>query len=334
MKETAPDSGFDVLGIGNALVDVLAHADDAFLTENGIEKGAMTLIDADAARALYARIGPAVEVSGGSAANTLAGIATLGGRAAYIGKIADDALGDIFTHDIKAAGVHFEAARLPGGDTGHCTILVTPDAQRSMNTFLGASSLLTAADIAEDLVAAAKITYLEGYLFDPPEAKDAFNKAAQIAHRAGRQVALTLSDSFCVERYRDDFRQLVETEIDLLFANEDEIMTLYQTSTFDDALQMVRQHCSIAALTRGAAGSVIVRGDEVHIIDADADIRVVDTTGAGDLYAAGFLYGYTSGKDLKTSGQIASMAAGEIISHVGARPEADLKALAKARGLI
>lgn len=334
MKETTPNIGFDVLGIGNALVDVLAHADDGFLAENNIEKGAMTLIDAQEANALYSKIGPAVEVSGGSGANTIAGIATLGGRAAYIGKVADDPLGNIFAHDIKAAGVHFDARRSNGGDTGHCTILVTPDAQRSMNTFLGVSSQLGPEDISEDLVASAQITYLEGYLFDRAEAKEAFNTAAQLAHKAGREVALTLSDSFCVDRHRDDFQRLVESEIDILFANEDEIMALYQTASFDDALQMVRKHCSIAALTRSEFGSVIVSGDEVHIIDADAGTRVVDTTGAGDLYAAGFLYGYTSGKDLKTAGQIASMAAAEVISHVGARPEADLKALVKARGLI
>ncbi len=329
MKETA----FDVLGIGNALVDVLAHADDAFLTENDIEKGAMTLIDAEAANALYGKIGPAVEVSGGSAANTIAGVATLGGRAAYIGKVADDALGNIFAHDIKATGVHFEATRQAGGDTGHCTILVTPDAQRSMNTFLGASTTLCADDVAEDQVSAAKVIYLEGYLFDPPKAREAFYKAAGIAHEAGREVALTLSDSFCVERYRAEFQHLVETEIDILFANEDELMALYQTTTFDDALQIVREKCSIAALTRSAAGSIIVCGDEIHVIDADK-AQVVDTTGAGDLYAAGFLYGYTAGKDLKTAGQIASLCAAEVISHVGARPEADLKALAKAKGLI
>ena len=329
MKETA----FDVLGIGNALVDVLAHADDAFLAENNIEKGAMTLIDAEAANALYDKIGPAVEVSGGSAANTIAGIASLGGRAAYIGKVADDALGNIFAHDIKASGVHFDCERLSGGDTGHCTVLVSPDAQRSMNTFLGASSTLSADDVAEDLVSSAKVIYLEGYLFDPPNAREAFYKAAGIAHKAGREVALTLSDSFCVERYRAEFQHLVETEIDILFANESEIIALYQTESFDDALQIVREKCSIAALTRSEAGSIIVCGDEIHVIDADK-AQVVDTTGAGDLYAAGFLHGYTAGMDLKTAGQIASLCAAEVIAHVGARPEADLKAVAKAKGLI
>jgi sugar/nucleoside kinase (ribokinase family) len=330
MKETA----FDVLGIGNALVDVLAHTDDAFLAENKIEKGAMTLIEAAEASVLYTKIGPAIEVSGGSAGNTMAGIATLGGRGAYIAKVADDKLGDIFAHDIKAAGVHFETPRLEGGDTGHCTILVTPDAQRSMNTFLGASTTLSTDDIVEDHVAAAKVVYLEGYLFDPPKAREAFYKAAAIAHNAGREVSLTLSDSFCVERYRAEFQHLVENEVDILFANEDEIMALYETASFDDALQIVREKCSVAALTRSAAGSVIVRGEEVHVISADRIDRLVDTTGAGDLYAAGFLYGYTTGKDLKTSGQLAGMAAAEIISHVGARPEADLKGMARARGLI
>lgn len=330
MKETT----FDVLGIGNALVDVLAHADDAFLAENNIEKGGMTLIEADYARELYGKIGPAVEVSGGSAGNTMAGIAALGGSGAFIAKVGDDKLGDIFSHDLKSGGIHFDTPRLAGGDTGVCTILVTPDAQRSMSTFLGAGTALSKDDISEDQVSAAKVLYLEGYLFDPPLAKEAFYKAAAIAHNAGREVALTLSDSFCVERYRAEFQHLVENEVDVLFGNEDEIVALYETQTFDDALQIVRQKCKVAALTRSAAGSVIVKGDEVHVIGADPIDRLVDTTGAGDLYAAGFLFGYTSGKDLKTCGQLASMAAAEIIQHMGPRPEADLKAMAKERGLI
>ena len=334
MKETAPEIRFDVLGIGNALVDVLAHADDAFLVENKIEKGAMTLIEAADASALYAKIGPAVEVSGGSAGNTMAGIAALGGRGAYIAKVADDKLGDIFAHDLTSGGIHFDTPRLEGGDTGICTILVTADAQRSMSTFLGAGTALSADDVSEDQVAAAKVLYLEGYLFDPPGAREAFYKAAAIAHNAGREVALTLSDSFCVERYRAEFQHLVENEVDILFANEDEIVALYETSSFDDALQIVREKCSVAALTRSAAGSVIVRGDEVHVIDADKIDKLVDTTGAGDLYAAGFLFGYTGGKDLKTCGQLASMASSEIIQHMGPRPEANLKEMAQARGLI
>lgn len=330
MKETT----FDVLGIGNALVDVLAHADDAFLAENSIEKGGMTLIDAGRASALYGKIGPAVEVSGGSAGNTMAGIAALGGRGAFIAKVGDDKLGDIFSHDLKSGGIHFDTPRLAGGDTGICTILVTPDAQRSMSTFLGAGTALSTDDISEDQVSAAKVLYLEGYLFDPPLAKEAFYKAAAIAHNAGREVALTLSDSFCVERYRAEFLHLVENEVDILFANEDEIIALYETQTFDDALQIVRQKCKIAALTRSAAGSVIVKGDEVHVIDADPIDRLVDTTGAGDLFAAGFLFGYTGGKDLKACGQLASMAASEIIQHMGPRPEADLRKLAESKGLL
>jgi sugar/nucleoside kinase (ribokinase family) len=330
MKETT----FDVLGIGNALVDVLARAEDEFLASNNLEKGAMTLVNEHEAKALYGKIGPAVEVSGGSAANTIAGVASFGGRASYIGKVAGDSLGDIFAHDITAAGVTFDCPRADAGHTGHCTILVTPDAQRTMNTFLGASSGLSGDDVDETQVASAGIVYLEGYLFDPAPAKEAFYKAAKAAHKAKRTVALTLSDSFCVERYRDEFKTLVESEIDLLFANEAEIMALYETDTFDDALQIVREKCSVAALTRSEAGSVIVRGDDVHVIAADKVAKVVDSTGAGDLYAAGFLYGYATGHDLKTCGQLASLAAGEVIGHFGARPEKNLAQLAKEKGLL
>ncbi len=325
---------YDVLGIGNAIVDVLAQADDAFLETNEIAKGAMTLIDADRATNLYERMGSGVEVSGGSAANTIAGIASLGGKAAYIGKVRDDQLGEVFAHDIRATGVEYVTPFLTDGPpTARCLILVTPDAQRSMNTFLGASSLLTPADVDDKLVAAAGITYMEGYLFDPPQAKEAFYKAAATAHEAGRKVALTLSDAFCVDRHRADFQHLVAREVDILFANESEITSLYETDSFDDAMARVRTECEIAALTRSEKGSVIVRGDEQHSVPAEPVDTIVDTTGAGDLYAAGFLYGFSQGKDLATCGRIGSIAAAEVISHFGARPETDLKTLIAAKGL-
>ncbi len=329
------DVSHDVVGVGNALVDVLAKTDDAFLAAHGIEKGAMTLIDDDRARALYDAMGPAVEISGGSAANTIAGIASLGGKAAYIGKVGQDQLGDVFAHDIRAIGVQFDSPRsTEGSATGRCLVLVTPDAQRSMNTYLGASALLTPDDIDGNQIVGGRIVYLEGYLFDPPAAQEAFYKAAGLAHGAERQVSLTLSDAFCVERYRSEFQHLVETEVDILFANEAEIMSLYETSTFDDALQIVRQKCHVAALTRSEAGSVIVDRQEIHVIDADPVDQVVDTTGAGDQFSAGFLTAFARGKDLKTCGMVGSLAAAEVISHFGARPEVELKGLAESRGLL
>lgn len=323
------DTRYDVLAIGNALVDVIVHADDALLQVHGMAKGAMTLIDEERAHALYGLMPPAVEISGGSAGNTIAGVASLGGRAAYIGKVSDDQLGEVFRHDIRAAGVTYDVAPAAvGSSTGRCLIFVTPDAQRTMNTYLGASSTLGPGDVDEALVALARITYLEGYLWDPPPAKEAFLKAARIAHEAGRKVALTLSDAFCVDRYRESFLDLVEHHVDVLFANEAEILSLYQVSSFDDALQRVRGHCEIAALTRSAKGSVIAGGDEVHVIDA-APARVIDTTGAGDAYAAGFLFGLTSGRDLAACGRIGAIAAAEVISHVGARPETRLADLVR-----
>ena len=330
MKETT----LDVIGIGNALVDVLSRSEDHFLADHELEKGSMTLIAEDQARALYDQLGPAVEVSGGSAANTIAGIASFGGKAAYTGKVADDTLGDIFAHDIKTTGVAFTTPRAEGAHTGRCLVMVTPDAQRTMCTFLGASSSLGVSDVSAEAIQSAGILYLEGYLFDPEPARTAFYTAASIAHEAGRQVALTLSDSFCVDRYREEFKDLVEREIDILFANEDEIKSLYEVDDFDDALQIVREKCDIAALTRSEAGSVIVCGDEVHVIDAAPVSEVVDTTGAGDLYAAGFLFGLSKSLPIKTCGELASMAAAEVISHFGARPEHDLAALAKEKGLI
>jgi len=329
------DARFDVLGIGNALVDVLAHSSDDFLTENGIAKGAMNLVDAERATALYGKMEPAVEISGGSAANTVVGIAELGGRAAYVGKVKADQLGEVFAHDIRAAGVSYTVDMAPEGEpSGRCLIMVTPDAQRSMNTFLGASSTLAPVDVRADDVAASEVTYLEGYLFDPAPAKEAFYKAANIAHQADRKVSLTLSDPFCVDRYRDEFLHLIETEVDILFANEAELKSLYQTDSFDDGLQALMHHCPMAGLTRSEHGSVVLWNDEVHVISAKPVDKVVDTTGAGDAYAAGFLFGLAKGKDAKTCGQLGSMAAAEIISHFGARPEADLKALAKEARLL
>jgi sugar/nucleoside kinase (ribokinase family) len=318
----------DVLGIGNAIVDVLARTDDEFLRLNRLAKGGMSLIDAERAEALYQVMRGAVECSGGSCANTMAGIASLGGRAAYIGKVRADGLGWTFRHDIRNTGVAFDTpAATSGPSTARCLIFVTPDAQRTMNTYLGACVTLTAADIDPVLVGSATVTYIEGYLWDPPNAKAAVVKAMDAAHAAGRQVALTLSDAFCVDRWRAEFIELVRTKVDILFANESELLSLYQVKTFDEALQATRRDGKIAALTRSAKGSVVVRGEEVHVVDAARVSQVVDTTGAGDLYAAGFLYGFTRGLPLAECGRIGGVAAGEIISHFGARPEKPLKLL-------
>jgi sugar/nucleoside kinase (ribokinase family) len=318
-------ASIDVVGIGNAIVDVLSHADDAFLAHRGMVKGSMKLIDAKEAEALYRAAGPAVEASGGSAANTVAGLASLGGRAAFIGKVSNDQFGGIFRHDIRAMRVRFETApAMTGAPTARCLIFVTPDAQRTMLTFLGACLDLTEADVDPALVAAAKVTYLEGYLWDPPLAKLAFLKAADLAHKAGREVALSLSDPFCVGRHRAELAQLVENHVDILFANEAEICALWETGDFDAALQATRGKCKIAALTRSAKGSVVLAGDEVHVIDAASVERVVDTTGAGDQYAAGFLYGHVAGRKPQSCGRIAALAAAEVIGHVGARPEVPL----------
>ncbi|MFP3944620.1 MAG: adenosine kinase [Alphaproteobacteria bacterium] len=323
-----------VLGIGNAIVDVLSHADDAFLTQNRIAKGAMTLIDAERAQQLYAAMGPGIEISGGSAANTVVGVASLGGKAAYTGKVSKDQLGEVFAHDIRAAGVSYSTPPAADGpSTARCLILVTPDAQRSMNTYLGASSYLAPADLDSGLIRESAITFMEGYLFDRPAAREAFFRAAEIAHGAGRQVALTLSDPFCVDRYRSEFRMLVKQGVDILFANEKEIVSLYEVHDFDDALQLVRRDCRMAALTRSEKGSILVTGEEVHVIDAEPVPNVVDTTGAGDLYASGVLYGLARGFDPATCGRLGSLAAAEVISHFGARPETPLKDLAARAGL-
>ena len=330
----APPS-FDVVGIGNAMVDVLAPAEDDFLIDWGLVKGTTALIDAARAEALYGRMGSGLEMSGGSVANTIAGLASLGGRGAYIGKVRNDGLGQVFAHDLRALGVHFATPPLSEGPaTARCLILVTPDAQRTMNTFLGACVELGPEDIDPDLIAAAQVTYLEGYLFDPPQAKAAFRQAAELAHRAGRRVSLSLSDPFCVGRHRADFRDLVARHVDVLFANEAEICSLYETGDFEAAVGAVRGQCAIAVLTRSERGSVIVTAAGTQAVPAAPVSKVVDTTGAGDLYAAGFLYGLTRGRDLALCGRLGGLCAAEVIGHVGARPETALKTLAQQAKLI
>ncbi|HLN23239.1 MAG TPA: adenosine kinase [Patescibacteria group bacterium] len=321
------DSTFDVAGIGNAIVDVLAHSDDAQLAALGLSKGVMTLIDAAQADAIYAKMAPGIECSGGSVANSIAGIAGLGGKAAYVGKVKDDQLGQVFRHDLRAQGVHFDTkAAIDGASTARCLVLVTPDAQRTMQTYLGACIELGPDDIDPSVIAASQVTYLEGYLWDPPQAKAAFRKAAKIAHDAGRKVALSLSDPFCVERHRAEFLELLADHVDIVFANESEISSLYQTD-FDSAVRQVRGHCDIAAITRSELGSVVISGDAVVVQGAEPVSAVIDTTGAGDLYAAGFLYGLTQGRDLGTCARLGGLCAAEIIGHVGARPEANLAEL-------
>jgi sugar/nucleoside kinase (ribokinase family) len=319
---------YDIVAIGNALVDVLSHEDDAFVERTGDERGAMTIVDAARSDEIYAEMGPAIERSGGCAGNTAAGIASFGGKAAYIGRVADDTFGKVFTHDLRSIGVHFDSpVATDGVPTGRCLVVVTPDAQRTMHTYLGAANQLDADAIDAKIIGDAQVTYVEGYLWDEPLAKDAIREAAAIAHGAGRKLAKTLSDPFCVERHRKEFLELVEGEIDIVFANELEITMLYEVDTFEDALGHVRGHCEIAALTRGALGSVIATADDVHVIEA-VPTNVVDTTGAGDLYAAGVLYGLTQGHDLARCGRLGSLAAGEAISHLGPRPEQSLQALA------
>ena len=321
---------FDVVGIGNAIVDVLARTDDHFLAQNRLSKGAMTIIDAQTAEELYGKMGPGVEVSGGSAANTIASIATLGGRGAFIGKVMDDQMGQVFRHDIRAVGVAFDTlSMVNGAPTARSLIFVTEDAERTMQTYLGACIELGPDDVDPQIIESSQITYLEGYLWDPQQAKEAFIKAAKVAQQAGRQVSLSLSDPFCVDRHRGEFIDLVNSHVDILFANEEEIKSLYQVDSFDAALQHVKGHCEIAALTRSSKGSIIISGDNIHILDAEKVEKVVDTTGAGDAYAAGFLFGYTQGKDLGACGELGGILAAEIISHYGARPDTDLKELVK-----
>ncbi len=325
------DAELDVLGIGNAIVDVLAHCDDAFLESEGLVKGSMNLIEVAQSDGLYDRMGPGLEVSGGAAANSMAGIASFGGRAAYIGKIRDDQLGEVFAHDIRAAGVHFDTPIAPDGPpTARSLILVTPDAHRTMFTYLGAAVELGPEDVDTDLVARCSVTYLEGYLWDKPRAKDAFRVAMAAARAAGRRVSLTLSDSFCVERHRAEFNALVDEQVDILFANEEEILSLTQTRDLAHAVAAVRGRSEIVVVTRSEQGSMVVTADDTVEVPAAPVRRLVDTTGAGDLYAAGFLHGVTTGRPLAECAALGSLAASEVISHLGARPQTDLAALAAA----
>jgi sugar/nucleoside kinase (ribokinase family) len=324
------DADFDVLGIGNALVDVITSVDDDFVTAHDFPRGATTMVDLDRSDAIYADLPPAQEISGGSCANTIAGLASFGANVAFIGRVRDDQLGKVYTHDLRSLGVHFDVPpAATGPPTGRCLVMVMPDAHRTQCTYLGASTFIGPEDVDPGVVARAHVTYLEGYLWDQPPAKEAIRKAAAAARGAGRQVALTLSDPFCVDRHRDEFRDLVADEIDVLFANESEICSLYEVDDFDAALQQVRHHCRIGALTRGEHGSVVIAGDSVHVLEAEPVDRLVDTTGAGDQYAAGFLYGLTNGHDLDTCGRLGSTAAAEVISHYGARPAVSLSKLAE-----
>jgi len=329
-----PDTRYDVLGIGNAIVDIIARCDEPFIRRHGLDKGHMHLIDAERSAVLYRDMGPAVETSGGSAANTIVGVASLGGQGAYIGKVADDIFGNIFRHDIHSLDVDFDSlAVINGPPTATSMILVTPDGERTMNTHLGACVLLDEADVDESKVKSARITYLEGYLFDRPAAKRAFRLAAKHAHAAGRRVALTLSDGFCVDRHRSEFLDLIKGSVDIVFANTAEITSLYQTADFGDACRRIAADAPLAAVTRGAAGSVIVRGEERFEVAPEPVHAVVDATGAGDLYAAGFLFGHSRGASLATCGRLASLAAAEVIGHIGPRPEARLADLAAARAI-
>jgi sugar/nucleoside kinase (ribokinase family) len=324
------DADFDVLGIGNALIDVIASVDDTFIDAHDFPRGATTMVDLERSEAVYADLPPAQEISGGSCANTIAGLASFGATVAFVGRVRDDQLGKVYTHDLRSLGIHFDVPPATSGPaTGRCLVMVTPDAHRTQCTYLGASTFIGPEDVDADLVGRAQVTYLEGYLWDQPPAKDAIRKAAAAARCAGRQVALTLSDPFCVDRHREEFRALVADEIDVLFANEAEICSLYEVDDFDAALQRLRHHCRVGALTRSERGSVVMAGEEVHVIDAEPVDRLVDTTGAGDQYAAGFLHGLTHGRDLATCGRLGSIAAAEVISHYGARPAVSLAEVAE-----
>ena len=325
---------YDVLGIGNAIVDVIARAEDDFLVAQGMNKGTMALIDEARAQAIYAAMGPAVESSGGSAANTIVGVASFGARAAFVGKVKDDELGRSFVHDIRAAGVAFDTKpATTGPSTARSYIMVTPDGERTMNTFLGAAQDLRPADIDEGQVASAAVTYLEGYLWDPPQAKEAFVKAAGIAHKAERRVALTLSDAFCVDRYRAEFLDLIRNGIvDIVFANERELHSLYETADFDTALNALRNDARLAVVTRSEKGCLVVTREETDVVPANPVERVVDATGAGDLFAAGFLVGLSRGVDYRTAARLGALSAAEVIQHLGARPETSLKDLARDNG--
>ncbi len=328
------EKNYDVVGIGNAIVDIIARCDEGFLTKHDLDKGFMRLIDADEAGRLYEAMGPAIERSGGSVANSIAGLASLGAKCGFIGRVAADQFGGIFRHDIRSLGIEYTTEpATDGAPTARCLILVTPDGERTMNTFLGASVDFTPGDIDAGMIGAAKIVYLEGYLFDKDEAKAAFREAAKLAKAAGAKVALTLSDPFCVDRHRADFLKLVKEDADIVFANEKEITTLYEVNSFDEAADAALQDCELAVLTRSEEGSLIVGAGESVEVAADPVSKVVDATGAGDLYAAGFLFGMTQAMPLKACGQLGSLAAAEVISHVGARPETSLIKLAKDHGL-
>ncbi|HEY2815132.1 MAG TPA: adenosine kinase [Acidimicrobiales bacterium] len=322
------DQPHDVLAVGNAIVDVIASVDDAFIAEHGLTKDSMQLIDHDHADALYDAMPAGIETSGGSAANTAVGVAALGGRAAFIGKVRDDQLGEVFAHDIRAAGVDFDVPAARGGlPTARSLIVVTPDAKRTMNTSLGIAGEVDVDDVDEGLVAAASIVYCEGYLWDRESTKDAIRLVMRIAREAGNQVALTLSDGFCVERHRAEFLDLIRSSVDILFANDAEICSLYEVDRFDDAVARTRDDCDLSFLTRGPQGAVVMQGDEIHAVAADPFGPVIDTTGAGDQFAAGALYGLTSGYDIETCARLGSVAAGEVLAHVGPRPQHDLRAL-------
>lgn len=327
---------YDVLTVGNAIVDIISRCEDGFLADNAIVKGAMNLIDGERAETLYALMGPAVEASGGSAANTAAGVANFGGRAAYFGKVAEDALGEIFRHDIRAQGVHYGVAPLEDGPpTARCMIFVTPDGERSMNTHLGACVEFGPEDVDPAVVAASRVTYFEGYLWDPPRAKDAILECARIAHANGREVSMTLSDSFCVDRYRAEFLDLMRSgTIDIVFANKQEALALYETADFDAALDALASDCRLAAVTMSEEGAVILSGGERVRVDAFPVEKVVDTTGAGDLFAAGFLFGYTQGRTLAESGRLGCLAASIVISQIGPRPLESLEKAGEETGLL
>ena len=325
---------YDVAAIGNAIVDVIAPADDGFLAANDLAKGGMMLVDQAQSQALYAKMSPGVETSGGSAANTVAGLASFGGRGAFLGKVADDQLGKVFAHDMRAIGARFENAPLTGGPaTAACMINVTPDGQRTMCTFLGASTAFTEADVDAAVIEASKIVYLEGYLFDADAARRAFAKAAGLARASGRMLALTLSDGFVVDRHRGGLLAFIESQVDLLFANEVEICSLFQTSSFDEAVAEITLRAKLAAITRSEKGSTIVTNAETFHVPAYPVEKVVDTTGAGDQYAAGFMFGLARGRSLPDCGRLGSLAAAEVISHYGPRPQVSLQALAAEKGL-
>jgi len=321
------DAKYGLITIGNALVDVLTHKDDGYLSAQNMNKGAMALIDAERALALYNDMDDKTEMSGGSAGNTMACFASFGGKGAYIGKVGDDVLGQKFADSLKDMNVNYETKPLSGGSTGRCMILVTPDGERTMNTYLGAAVELTPDDIDPNFIAKGKVVYLEGYLFDPPQAKEAFVKSAREAHQASRRVALTLSDSFCVDRHREAFKDLVSLHIDILFANEDEIKSLYETDDLEKAIDIASNKCAICAITLGEKGSIIINSGARTDITAEQNVNVVDTTGAGDAYAAGFLYGFTEGMDMAQCGRLGSIAAAQVIGQMGPRPSVNLAKL-------